>query len=399
MPLTFPTAIAQIRKHAAQGELSFIATAATHWHALGVDAFVAARRERGDSGGGVVLLMSHPANGMLLSEKDFPLCAAEANVLLLPVHSRLPSRFAPTVWQCAKLAARALALLLSEDRSGVSAEHTLRIASPRLPDIFTLLHLPRRLLQERSVDLVVLDEGLSSYLPAAVAGQVRRGDRVVSRTGTVIREFELMLRRLYDRAHGLISSRYPHSHRLLFHPNDAGQLVVDAKIATAYRAAAASHPLSCKLHQPGDEPLAVILPQPWSEIGETNAQAEVALFGEVARDLAAQGFRVAIKPHPREAAGKYSALAAQQVELLTQAVPVETLFSQLSSRDLVLGHNTTSLLTAAALSPARAATLGRMLQERDAAGPVFRTFQAHFQRLAGDSVVDASELLARRNAA
>ena len=143
----------------------------------------------------------------------------------------------------------------------------------------------------------------------------------------------------------------------------------------------------------------MILPQPWSEIGQTNEEIERALYAEVAASLRPQGYQVVIKPHPRERPGKYATLtAAAGIEVWTQPVPVETLFADLRSGDLVLGHNTTSLLTAAALSPATPRTLGDLLIDRAGAGEIFANFQSHFRRLAGHTVSDGRDLLRRQAA-
>ena len=399
MHLDFPAAIAKIGDHNHRGSNGFIATAATHWHALGVEAMVKNLIDSGEKRGGTVLLMAHPTNGMLLSQRNLPLCAQHDGIQILQVSGRLPTSVPAAATRSLRLATQAVLMTLTGAGRSESANETLRIASPRLPDAFTLLHLNRGMLRDRQVEFVVLDEGLSSYLPANVAGQVRRPDRIASRTGVGIREFELLLRRSYDKLHGVFSNRFACQQRLLFRPDEQGTLTPDKNIASSYRAAAVAHLNADTSLTRSDAPLAILLPQPWSEIGETDPIVEAAVFADITAQLQSRGIEVAIKPHPRETVGKYDTLVAKGISILTQGIPVETVFSQLRANDLVLGHNTTSLLTAAALSDARAATLGEIMIERSGTGKVFRTFQDHFTRLAGKHVLDARALFSDKAAA
>ncbi|MFP4055221.1 MAG: polysialyltransferase family glycosyltransferase, partial [Phycisphaerae bacterium] len=198
---------------------------------------------------------------------------------------------------------------------------------------------------------------------------------------------------LYGTWHTLqraVAARLPRQGRPVFLPGDGGVLEPNGPVLEDYRESMKAAPQPPAVGS-GERPRAVLLTQPWAADGQIDPDAEKQLLGKVLGRLRERGFEVLVKPHPREPAGKYETMFAEQQapgELLPQAVTVERLFPALGEGDIVVGYNSTSLLTAALLYGLRVYTIGDTQPCREQTGGWYRRTQDGFVELAGDSVGD-----------
>ena len=88
--------------------------------------------------------------------------------------------------------------------------------------------------------------------------------------------------------------------------------------------------------------LMMIITQPWSETKQIDRETEMRIIKEVVSSNK-DDYQVIIKPHPRENINKYDEIG---VEILRGNLPAEFYFTALRSNDIVVGFNSTSLISA-----------------------------------------------------
>jgi len=283
--------------------------------------------------------------------------------------------------------------LIAPGPRGRADKPTLHVASARDAGaaVYCLARMGRTgVLRRRDVRIAVLDEGLAAYLSHEFWEYTRKLD--TSEQGRFTR-FRWLDDLLYGVWHGLqrsVATRLPQERRPVFLSGPDGVLQPNEPVLEDYRQSMAAGPEPPAVGS-GQGPRAVLLTQPWAADGQIDPDAEKRLLGAVLKRLKERGFEVLIKPHPREPRGKYEAVLAEQDapgELLPQAITVERLFPALGEEDVVVGYNSTSLLTAALLYGLRVYTIGDTEPCRRHTGGWYRRTQEGFVELSGDAVGD-----------
>jgi|GEM_PF-3639480 len=385
----FPRAAGALRDMLAAGELGFLGSAVSHWHALGVEAWVKHLRDGGDERPGAVVLIPHARDGLLIGPEDLPFCRADGRVTLLAVRQILGVGGVRRLAAAARLSPRLLRLWLA--RPGADAGEPLPVASVQdtAAGVFALAAMgAARLLRRRAVRFVVLDEGLGSYTDPHVK---RHGPMLERpREGRIV-PVRWLDGLLYAAWHGLerrIAAGYDVEHRFAFRRTPSGELAANGPVAADYAAVTrlGADPAAWPARR--GRPVALVLPQPYSEARQVDAAAERAALEGVVRRLEAAGFDVWLKPHPRERAGKYDGEAGEWCRLLGGAQAVERLLAALGAGDVVVSINSTALLTARLLFGLDCCTYGPALLRGRQAGRLLRDAQGNFQTLAGLGVED-----------
>lgn len=176
----------KIKRILATGEVGFIACAMSHWHAMGVDAWVHSLRASGEPRRGVVVLLPHVKDGLVIGEESFPLCQADGAVDFLSLDTLFVRGAARKWMEVAGAAMRLMRLWL--DRPGSGAAGTagapiLSVGTPRdtASGVFMLAQIGcSSLLNKHRIRFVVLDEGLASYRPHASRSAEARLERTSS---------------------------------------------------------------------------------------------------------------------------------------------------------------------------------------------------------------------------
>jgi len=401
-PAAFEEAAVRIRALLASQELGFIATASSHWHALGVDAWVAALRASGERRKGVVLLLPHAVQGLITAAKDLPLCRKDGNVEIIPVGRILPGGGLRKLARMVRTALRLARLWLAGAGSPSRRDRpVLRLASQHDAGaaVFTLAQIgPARLLRDRDIRFVLLDEGLGTYTSQALWRYARQFDR--SAQGRIVgtKWLDSLLYDLWHRVQSAIAERYPQQSRPVFlRDDDTGSLVPNAPVVAEYRRAARVKDGGTAALDRSDRPVALILTQTWTEYGQVDPSFERRLLEQTVENVTAGGFDVYLKPHPRGPTGQYEAIVEGRGErgrILSGDWAVESLLGALEPEDVVIGFNTTSLLTASLIYGLKTYTIGEALAARAETGEWFRDAQRVFRELAGEAVRDLPEHLA-----
>jgi len=393
--VAFAEAAARIRRLLASEDVGFIASAMSHWHALGVDAWVGSLRAAGDRRKGVVLLLPHTRDGLVTAAKDLPLCRQDGDVEIIPVDRIVVGGGRGGLAAMIRVGLRLIRLWLTRPgRPSRRRRDVLWLASAKdaAAAVFTLAEIascPR--VKGREVRLVVFDEGLGTYTSQADWRYARRLDR--SAKGRIVSHgwLDRLLYGTWQWVQARIAAGYRMEGRRVFLQDEAtGLLAPNTPVVADYQRAMRVGAGEIDLRR-RDRPIALIVPQPWSEYEQVSLADEVGLTARAVEVLVEGGWDVRLKPHPRETAGKYDAVMApspERVEVLAGDCAVERIFGSMRAGDVVVGLNSTSLLIASLVYGLETYTIGRDLIRRAKTGEWFQAGHRVFERLAGDSVAE-----------
>jgi hypothetical protein len=384
----------EIKRFLATGEVGFLACAMSPWHAMGVDAWVHSLRASGDRRRGVVILLPHVRDGLVIDEDSFPLCQADGAVDFLSLDTLFVRGGVRRWLEVGGAAMRLLRLWLSRPGSRATGLPVLSVGTTRdtAAGVFMLAQIGcSSLLNKYRIRLVVLDEGLASYRPHASRSAEARLERTSS--GRIARAgwLDAILYSRWHRLHGSIARSYEIQERFAFRPEaDTGTLRVNPEVAADYRMAAlAGSEEDSPEH--GGRPCALVVTAPHSEVGAINSAADMAVLATVVDRLISAGFHVRIKPHPREAQDKYASLEAGRCgfcEIAPRQQAVERTFAYMHGRGIVVGMNSTSLLTASLLYGLKAYSYGEALFGRDGTSDSFIEVLKSLRAMAGEAILD-----------
>jgi hypothetical protein len=207
----------------------------------------------------------------------------------------------------------------------------LTLISPRLSDLTFYADLvPWKHLGTRPVRFVLLDEG---YGCLEAPGWVSLGFHAKNAARRVLfSKVETIEHFVVRQAHPL--RRY----------------FIDEAVAAGYRASITRHRAPLDLARRSGDRFALLLTTYYAEIGVTTAEIERRMVADLVRLLEHQGYRILVKHHPRERAGKYDGLPEiERVRILDQAFGAESYYPHLAHGDVVVGFLSNALFSAQTL--------------------------------------------------
>ncbi len=394
----YQQAVQRVRRIVAEGDIGLICNAMTPWHALGVDALLHRMRAAGDGRRGVVLMLPNLAGGRDIDPDHMPLCRDDGHVEFLAVSHVMATTTAGRIGQYAATVAGLARLALARPhRDPADDRPAIAIGSPGnlSAAILLLAHLcSRPLLRGRRIGLLQIDEGIGSYYHGSWS-EARKTERPPGGWFLPVPWLDDAAHALWRAAQRTITRRFDTQTQHVFTQPAPGQpLQLTPGVAEAYRRAMLAHDLPDGEVRAHDRPIALLLPQPWIKSGQLADRDEMQLLGRVAERLFAAGMDLWIKPHPREDPARYRAIAAEHADrcrVLPRGYAAELLYAALRPRDIVIGFNSSSLITAALLFEAQTYTLGDILTDSGRAGAWFSRIQQTFRDLAGTAVRDYRE--------
>jgi hypothetical protein len=380
----------------AEGRLGFLAAAMTPWHAIGVDAWVRRLRAEGEHRPGAVVLLPSFRDGLYVAGSDFPLSLADGDVAFHPVSASLAASGGGRAMQMLTTACRLAGLWLGRPGpAGRPGREPLRIGSPgyAAAGVFLLTQLCKpRAVRRADVRFVLIDEGLGTYVSKAVADVAGKRDRPPE--GRIVggRWMDDLLYQTWRNAQARTAAGYPRESRFLFAQDpETGLLAINDAVTEDYRQAIRAAGVDADVLGRAGRPVALILPQPWAEAESdpAAAKAEIDTLCRVSARLVERGYDVRLKPHPRERAGKYDeaiASGAAPLQLVEAAIAAERVFDCMEGDDIVLGFNSSALITSKLLFGLRTWTLSNLLIGAVAVGEMFLVAQQAMEQLAGPAV-------------
>lgn len=339
---TFDEVVAFLRRKWKEGEIEFVATAVSPWHALGIDATLKRLNVREGKMKGVILIQAHSKDGILLGPDDFVSQSFHEVTFAIQRDVHTGPFASPSAQKEFVEALQRVAECTGDPT------RLMTMISPLAPAIWIL-----RLFADVSpprLRFVLVDEGAGTYAPSQHWEVVAQLDREFSSPsapkatpGSVVGPMPLLSAALRKCS---IEGRF------LFELAGRGKLRAVSSIAADYRAIIGAHSDGL-LILPRDRARAVVLTQPFSEYRLVSQADECRVATAVLASLKRLGFSVLLKPHPREDPGKYEQLLERpdfnDVVLLPKTGPAEVVFHHLGSSDVVVGFTSTALLTARAL--------------------------------------------------
>lgn len=345
--LPYHHAVPLVRDGVVSGALRMVARANTPWTLLGIEAWLD-RNWRG--GEGVVLLMPNAIGEV----RSWP---AEQTAFIARYPGLRAIRVAPfTVashrLQNARRARNLLAaiprLLRSPRRASLP---TLHVVAPRQRDVTLLADLELgHVLAHRSLRFHLIDEGfgdlpLSLNTAAKVESYSRSGPN--DRRHRRILKLEIALRDALERI--VVRHATSESHFLLSWHEASRRCVADERLLEAYRVVLSRYASNPPFALNGAHPRAIVLTNCLAEFNTASLEDERAMCDRVCRVLDALGYDIVLKPHPREAAGKYDTvpgvLAARNLMKVANSDAAEKLFPHLRKQDILVGLVSNSMLT------------------------------------------------------
>jgi hypothetical protein len=328
----------KIENQMEQNKLDFVAIAITHWHAIGVDIEILANSQKR----GIVIIAPHPKNGVLITPNDF-VCSHLKNIDFYIQDSSSTFKWDKLV----RIGRQYRSILLTPFNKG---KNRIRFISPMIPyHPFISIFSSRKIAARHSPEFVLVDEGIGTYVSDLVWKKVNKMEGQIGFSRKVKDSLNRKLQ-------GLIEKKTSISKKFLFtYKND--RLHLNESIAKEYRAFFKNEFIP-------DKKVALIVTQPFSEINLVSLNDEINLLKRAIKRLISNGYHVYLKPHPREENGKYtifeSLFSINNFSIIHQDKSVEKDFGRIKPK-VIIGYNSTALITANALYNIRAYSLIKYL--------------------------------------
>lgn len=322
---------------------NFLAIGISHWHALGISAALFEIKKREKECKGAIILAPHPKDGLLLKTEDFYLNGSDVTFYFLSNGRSL--------WQIIRAFVELIKgwinLVLYSCSRRKQDRRSFYIISPLSIEIEAIRLFENRCFAKKFYpQFIVIDEGVGSYFSKSVWDQVHSLDES---TKSIVKK-ELL--RLKEVVQSLTKFLFRAEERFLFKVKE-GELVPNPEVVNNYL-----HVLSSEFgeNQENDSiATALLITQPFSEYRQLSIDREKELIGRMVAYLIRKGFRVCIKPHPRERSEKYNEILTElglksAIQVLPQNYPIERDYAAFKSKKtIVVGYTSTALLTAAVL--------------------------------------------------
>lgn len=328
----------------------FIGFAMSSWHAAGLDSWIRARHAEDSRLAGLVLLVPHRVNGLLITDEDFPFAGRVAGVSFR-VTPRAVGRHGNLPKGLRYLLRAFLSMASACFRRASSRGFPVSFLSPhRVARAWGLFSEHARLFRGRAARFVLLDEGVGTYASLRHWVKVLVGEARVSgtRRSALSAVAPLLGNALLETVVGV---GYVVERRFLLAPNGSA-LDLDPRVVRELSAYFRDHGCLPRELAEMRSPRAVFVSQPFSELGVLPVRLEAEMVAAAAQSLVTEGFDVLVVLHPREEPGKFReefGLSDGGIRVAKFTRSIEFALSRLDESDVVVGLSSTSLLTASAL--------------------------------------------------
>ena len=325
-------------------KIDVIAVAISHWHALGIDAFLYDLSNRYDRKvNALILIQPHITDGYVISEKDFlndDYVDLKFHIVdTTPKDQSLISERLPNFISKYKTMSSGLRNIRSSN-----GQDALYLLSPQLPYTELLIYFGNKTVSSKYKPIFVLiDEGYASYVSKENWKQLRKELRredakeadsnlMYSVTSNIFRSVDYIFREMITRS-------MPVETRFLFRLES--QLIINDDICSSYKEVLKLRKNDLKMDKFGKTVL--IITQPFSEMNTISLKEELSLMGSLIKVLNEKGIKPVIKPHPRENSAKYNNLTDCDFDVIENNFPVEEIIPNLNPV-CVIGYSSTALL-------------------------------------------------------
>lgn len=336
-------------------DVDFIAWAVSHWHAIGVDAFIYDLSERKNKKlRGVIIILPHRKDRFVISEVDF-ICNnfAEVEFCFLDVNPKVQQS---TVFRGVKRIKRIFDILLATKsiRNKNKNKKEIYIVSVMNPNInFLQIFRNKHLASKYSPAFSLIDEGVGTYMSKKMWKIVRE----LNYQNKELKHFQFVQvieLKIFEIGYSFLKNialKYISTENRFLFSKKQDTLIPIWSVVNSYKKVLEKRKVHIKKVK-NTGPLAIIVTQPFLEYEQLSVEYELNITESVVNILVQRGISVAIKPHPRETVDKYTSILtkfkSEQIELIQQKTPVEDFFLMLNPA-CVIGYTSTSLVNARVL--------------------------------------------------
>ncbi|MEN6554384.1 MAG: polysialyltransferase family glycosyltransferase [Methanobacterium sp.] len=316
--------------------LDFIAIATSHWHALGIDAFLYDLFNKNKQKmSGIILISSHPKDGIIINENDFA-CNEFLDVKFYFVKTSQNISLLRRIFR--SISERFSIICGIKSIIGSNAENTLYLITPIKPNIRLIKYFKNKNFSNKySPIFVIVDEGFGSYVSKKIRSLVRNVDSKDIKSTIFLIKFSNYINLFLEK----ILMRYVKvEERLLFSKNKV-HLEVNGNICDSYKNVLTLRNKDLEINNTGKKIL--IVTQPFSEYNQIPINEELKILDSLIKFINKKGIKPILKPHPREKTDKYHDFYVSNLEIIQSDFPVEELISVLNPI-CVIGYTSTALL-------------------------------------------------------
>lgn len=201
-------------------------------------------------------------------------------------------------------------------------------------------------LEKDKIKVILVDDGIGSYLSNRVwekCSEAESGLSVKSKLKSGIASF--IQKRMDANEWHMLSVEDGHLKQL---HTDGYRTVIRYDVKRIFE-----HQLQEFQEHYNKKPVAFLVTQPWSETEQLSQTEEKQIIGSVIEYLSKQ-YYVIVKPHPREDRQKYN---FKDIIVLGKEYPAEFYLCTLEKKDIVVGFNSTALVSAAFIFGLRTYTI------------------------------------------
>lgn len=309
-----------------ENTLDYIAIATTHWHAIGIDAEL--KDKYYDDRIGVVLIIPHTKDGLLISPNDF-ISAGKKGCEIYTVN-KVKSNL--SLKDNLKIMRGLFNILLTNKNN----KKRLKIICPLKPylPLMSIFSNKKTFVNFFPV-FILIDEGIGTYASKNAWRKVVNIDNNIkglSLKGIMKNNIALPI------LNNLVS-KIGTEKRFLYKLNDVGSLQINSNIAIRYK------DILPKIDILSESNVAVLITQPFSEYEFISREDEIATTHFLVNALLEKYEKVYIKPHPRENLEKYKEFdEMKHVEVIYKNVPIEKELLYLGP-SIIVGYTSTALIT------------------------------------------------------
>lgn len=314
----------------------FIATAISHWHAIGVDAFIydlSIKLNRKPKG--KIIINPHHVDGFVINKKDF-VCNKYADVKFYlgeEITQDEPSFFK----NIANFPVKIFKNLQKKTNS--KKDNYIYLVFPMEPSV----NIIKKTIEEyddRYPYVILVDEGVGTYFSSKMVKKVSKIYKSSEEASySTFDKLKLdILKFIGSIGRKILLKNITVEKRFLF--KKSGELVVNKAIAKSYRKVFDYRRKDLGIS--GDN-IIILLTEAFAEYNQIPFDDEVSLIEEAIKSL--EGYTVVLKSHPRETPGKYERLKKYGIKEIPLDFPVEDIFSTVNPIGVV-GFLSTALLNA-----------------------------------------------------
>lgn len=318
--------------------INFIAYLITPWHAISLNAALLYYKSKGINLRGVALIYPHVASGLHLAENDFEdpnidvYISSDWGGVYNSCYDQDKSRLF-NKWQKIKQSCRFYHHVLF-GQWNVYNRPNFFVFAPVFPMIGVGLDLQK---MDKQIKYVALDEGIGTYLDNM--------EETLPRVRS-IRDFKCI--KNYWRDTIVTNHILPVFHKMqnayLFYKKN-NICYVNQEMILFYRQAVAAHMTRCQLYIDLTNTIVICTSVLCDHIFRD--KEDVRVWGEICEQLHHSGFKLAMKPHPRDTFFA-SFVDSWNCKLLDAKLSMEEICEQ--TRPMaIIGHHSTALVTASAL--------------------------------------------------